>query len=88
MRYTCTHVWFPLPMVMFPAWNRSKYLGPETGPAGSWSATVDTDTREMIVRIRESAGDAKSPKATFRLGLGPELVYRISATKAGGDSDE
>lgn len=79
MRMAVSHVWFPRTMPMLPHWARGTCLVPETGPKGAWSGEVDTDTREVVIRIRAVAGDAKSARETYRMGL-EGMVYRVIPT--------
>lgn len=86
MRMALQQIHFPRQMSMFPAWARTSYLGPESGPKGAWRGEVDTDTREIIIKIRESAGDPKSPLKTWRMGL-EGCVYNVAPTGKLTDSD-
>lgn len=79
MRMALQKIHFPRVMTMFPSWARTSYLGPESGAKGAWRGEIDTDTREVIIKIRENAGDPKSALTTWRMGL-EGCVYNVAPT--------
>ena len=77
MKREIEQVWFTDRMPHVGGWFAGcQYLGPEVFP-GQWQGTLDTDTREIALRLRLS-----DKWKTYRVPLEQVRLYRGKPTQA------